>query len=335
LFDAQNIRFWDPVTGDSQRVAGQGADLDDQYCPRFSPEGDLLAYLQLLVGIDRLRPDAGIMPLGPTTLQVRRVAGGELQTRGLMVELEAGPTIDCPVWSGDGTVVALQLEEGDRIWLQLVDVSAGRLLAEIDDAREPKIAGDRLFFQRPDGVWSVAVKGGDEELVVSVDRLATFDISPLGRLAWLADVDEKRAAFIAGSDASNPPQPLELEGEAHSLRWSPDGESLMVFESDDCPVGELCRGRLLIYGPGQPDELLEVPVPRCGSAARGAPPERGELCVPSGKAVWSPDGTGLAYIANGTALAVLDLTGASPARAREEPGSLGLLPIVDLDWQAR
>jgi Tol biopolymer transport system component len=166
--------------------------------------------------------------------------------------------------------------------------------------------GTRLALTGPDGVRVLAADGSDERTLVSgLDPQAE---SVQQRIEWAPDggallYEVSRSTggglstgetFIVGIDGGPPRILLRSEGEPPRASWSPDGRT-MVFTRTHREAGAELR---LIDADGGNERLL--------ARFEGQSLTLG-TATGTGPAGWSPDGTKIAAVLNGTDVYVVDV----------------------------
>jgi Tol biopolymer transport system component len=221
----------------------------DEHCPRVSPDGDMLAYLEGTTVVVR-RLDANGLP-GATTAKVQH---SPASTDGLA----------CPQWSPRGGQLAIAVdgfddeayEQNFEVRVIEADGGAERVVAKPQAQFMPvsEIAwsplGDAIAYHTPDAVWVAPLDGGEPEMVWRAR--APFSPSASGfppypgmptQLAWLAtgelavstqtDVDGRYAQHIvdavSGDDEVIGTVPMDS---AWGWSWSPDGSRLAFADTD-------------------------------------------------------------------------------------------------------
>ncbi|MEM7351045.1 MAG: protein kinase [Acidobacteriota bacterium] len=185
--------------------------------------------------------------------------------------------------SGDRIVYASEREDGSsRLWVQPL---GGDLPSELPTLRvvveQPhwSMAGDRILFAaHGDGVWSLPVgSAGAPERIVH--RGSSPQLSPdgerlvferAGRL-WLAAADGTGAEII-----ESVPPAFFGRWVPRSPAFSPDGRSIVYFQPETGPIGNLWTVDL---EGGEPRRLLDRPF-------RGGDP------------IWTPDGRWIVFAAD-------------------------------------
>ena len=221
----------------------------DEHCPRVSPEGDMLAYLEGTTVVVR-RLDANGLP-GATTARVQH---SPASTDGLA----------CPQWSPRGGQLAIAVDGFDdesyeqNFEVRVIDADGGteRVVARPQAQFMPlseiawSPAGDAIAYRTADSVWIAPLHGGEPRRLWQ-GRTSTSGV-PSGfppypgmpdRLAWLAtgelavtaqtDVDGRFRLHIidvdSGRDRVLGTFPLESP---NTWSWSPDGSRLAFSDTD-------------------------------------------------------------------------------------------------------
>ncbi len=217
-----------------------------EHCPRVSPDGSMLAYLEGgeerggTVVVRRLDPTG---EPGPTTARVQYTN-----------------SLSCPQWSPDGQQLAVAIAGYDApdqtLEVRVIQVDGKeRLLATQRDQWMPPSelawspTGNAIAFTTPDSVWVAPLDGGEPERLWQ-GRPAQdpnwFGAPPAGtprRLSWLttgevavsafSDVDEHEVLRVvhpdSGRDRVLGTFPMS---EPATWAWSPDGSRLVFSETD-------------------------------------------------------------------------------------------------------
>ena len=250
-----NIWILDRTTGEQWRIPG--IRTDDM--PSFSPDGDSVVFCS----------DRG----GGFDLWIQRLADG--QPSGVPEQLtDQGGSEALPVFSPDGKWIAY-----GRVFRQQRDIWIG-------DARggPPRQLTNRPGFDiQPawshDGKWLAMVsdRGGSDDLwIVPVrDGAAVGEPEPIthgeakvnlptwapdGRqIAFIGTADNETSVWIVGVRDQRPPRRLDEGPDGpRFIRWSPDGESLLVSAFDDSQAGRLFEVSLETgaVAPVMPDVLF-------------------------------------------------------------------------------
>ena len=185
-----------------------------------------------------------------------------------------------PVWSPDGKAAAYlgQVDGTYQVFVrylnspvpvQLTKAGANEIHRWSPDSRRIYFRGDNPQKDGPKfAVFSVAAVGGDPELLMAIDSVATADVSPDGRTlaAYKTDADGFRRINIS-SPIGSPFQPYpsskfatKLNINSPLLRFSPDGKKLLFLLNDGVE-----KRWLLPYPAGkeEPKEVLSS-LPRLG-----------------------------------------------------------------------
>jgi dipeptidyl aminopeptidase/acylaminoacyl peptidase len=308
----------------------------DEYCPRVSPEGDMLAYLEGTTVVVR-RLDANGLP-GATTARVQH---SPASTDGLA----------CPQWSPRGGQLAVAVDGFDdesyeqNFEVRVIDADGGteRVVAQPQAQFMPlseiawSPAGDAIAYRTADSVWIAPVDGGEPRRLWQ-GRTSTSAI-PSGfppypgmpdRLAWLAtgelavtaqtDVDGRYAQHIvdavSGHDEVIGTFPMES---TWGWSWSPDGLRLVFADTDGT------------------EQLLD----RVSGTTVPIRPRLLGHVLPIWKLSWSPDGRRLVGTAGnpdpsadlGFGLVSMDPDGGSVKVL--SPWTLALYSEADASWSPR
>ena len=312
-------------------VATDGSDR----CPRVSPDGDHLAYLQ------------------DSTLVVAALdAAGEPRAPRVRTHLPASPS-ECPQWSPDGRSVGYVAFVGDAplYTARPAEVHAvtlegrDRVVAsfEAQTWHEPAFAwspgGEEVAYTTESGVWRARLGGeaerlwrpadGDpsQELPMVYDRPTSLAWSRRGEIAftvYASEPDEPNDPYGTGTESwavhvidpeSRRVERLGAVADGCAGAWSPDG------------------GRLAFPGP---DGQVRLHDRDTGSTNDVASTLRRRGGV--GEVAWSPDGRQLlAFIradARGYALVSVPLDGSETERRTPWTWSLDWIGLDDVDWSS-
>lgn len=228
----------------------------NEHCPRVSPDGDFLAYLEgpRLV-VRRLGPDGD---LGATTARFSypSVRADELT---------------CPQWSPVGRQIAIAVAGFDldayeqSFAVRVIDVDGtDRVVATRQSQYMPlaEIAwspdGDAIAYTTPDSVWVAPIDGGEPSMrwqgrTPSYGAPAGFPPHPGRpvRLSWLptgelavsaqTDVDGVDELHLV-DPVSGRDRVLDTFWSESALTWSPDGSRLVFWDRDGARVLDRTSG---------------------------------------------------------------------------------------------
>jgi Tol biopolymer transport system component len=213
----------------------------NEHCPRVSPEGDMLAYLEGRTVVVR-----ALNPTGDPATTATRV---KFDTRDLT----------CPQWSPDGRQLAVAITGYDApdqiIEVRVIELDGeNRLLAARRDQYMPLpwIAwspdGDAIAFTTPDSIWVAPLDGGEPEMLWRGRAPQDPVFGPplpgtTERLWWLAtgelaigaatDEEGHEAVHIVDPDSGRDHPlgdfPVDYP---ETWSWSPDGSRLVFSHSD-------------------------------------------------------------------------------------------------------
>lgn len=189
--------------GTTRLLVGSEGDKTTRVCPRFSPDGSLLAY-----GEERnasTRSEMAIVVTGFTS-------SGQLHGRENSFTVPASTPLvhPCPVWAPDGHRLAV-IAPG--LGLLFVDVDATRSLVPIDD---PGVAGLVPAVEwSPDG----------------------------SRVALLVATRFDETVWIVPADGSSPRRLIEFgrDALANTVTWAPDSRSVVVGGSYGSYFSGCCK----------------------------------------------------------------------------------------------
>lgn len=240
---------------DPRRLVGSRGDGLDQFCPSFSPDGSMLAYLE-----------SDHTGLGPGSLggsaQIVVVGLDEAAVSGELLRTAADWRV-CPTWSPDSTRVAYVTANSE---LAIGTVGGGAT------PLHPIVDGHTGIEWSPDGrviaVWGfveqdapsteirlVPVDGSETKVLATLTELMPELVGNGSYMDWSPD-SSKLAVLgegvrVIGLDGTT----VSIEGEAFpSIAWSPDGDLLAVTKENgvtlldaDIPEGR----RLVVEYPGE------------------------------------------------------------------------------------
>ncbi|MFI4946298.1 MAG: protein kinase, partial [Burkholderiales bacterium] len=314
VFSSDRKGHWDiwTVAADGGEPRALTDDVDIDYQPAVSPDGQWLAYASVLAPNQRL------------ALRVIPVAGGP--ARELPVP---GGMILSPAWSADGSWIYFATTPTPNaartsLWRVAARPGAGKptvqrvTLGEATDTNPALSAhGRRLAFARasnaPD-LFELDVKSGSVRQITATSCLEDYpQLSPDGRtLLFFSDRASQSGLYTLGIDGTGL-QPVTPPGIPSTLpRWSPDGKRFAFVRQAPSgwsivvqPVGGLSVSTLVSVPPGT---ALQAPH-------------------------WSPDGRSLAYTQSApgehSAVRVVDATGAD--REVAAPGGVVMFPAWSAD----
>lgn len=315
--------------GRTRQVVATGA---NEHCPRVSPDGDLLAYLEgTTVVVRRLDPNG--YP-GATTALVRHSSIGS-------------DALTCPLWSPRGRQLAIAVSTFDDgayeqvFEVRVIDADGTERLAARQQGQWmplPEIAwspdGDAIAYTTPDSVWVAPLDGGEPSMLWQGRALGApsgfppYPGRPV-RLGWLAtgklavsaqtDVDEVDALHLVDPDSGRDQAVGTFpSADPSTWSWSPDG-SRLVFSDHDGGV-----------------RMLDL---ASGKAVPLRPRLQGQV-LPIWRLAWSGDGRRLVGTAGdadpstvGFALISMDLDGSSVEVLT--PWTMALYSEADPSWSPR
>lgn len=319
-------------------VSTDGADR----CPRVSPDGDRLAYLQ----------DASLVvaPLDAAG----RPAAPRVRTRP-----PASPS-GCPEWSPDGRSVGYVAVLGDPNTplytarpAEVHAVARGgrdRVVAsfEVQAWHQPAFAwsprGNAVAYTTEAGIWRAPLGGqpellwrpdaGDpsQELPMAYDRPTSLSWSPGGTIAftvYASEPDEPGNAYGRGS-ATWTVRVID----PGSRRVERVGAIAGTDEGGGVPAWSPDGDRLAFRGP---DGAIRLHDRISGSTTRVTPP--GGRRVGYGDVAWSPEGDQLMTFtrtpARGYALVSIAVDGSATERRTPRTWALDWIGLDDVDWSGR
>jgi eukaryotic-like serine/threonine-protein kinase len=210
-----------PSGAPQQLTTGAGQDVDIA----ISRDGRRLAFAILQQNADLWK-----LPVSPET---GRAEGAPQQILATTREESRG------AWSPDGTRIAFNSDRaGDmNIWiLTTADGSTRRLTKGSGGDYQPEWSPDArriVFFSARSGnadVWSADVDSG---ALTQLTKSPSIDINPFfspdgSRIAYQSDQSGRLEAWVMNADGSAPRQ-LSHEGvSGHFLRWTPNGQSILL-----------------------------------------------------------------------------------------------------------
>ncbi|MCG6963914.1 MAG: PDZ domain-containing protein [Acidobacteria bacterium] len=229
---------------------------------------------------------------------------------------------DCPSWIGPHTVAFLSARAGRKNVFSLETVTGqATQLTNHDgsDVRAPRASADGsvIAYEFENGIWTVTLGGGTPKRVHidvpagrqrnTVERGSARDsagelaVSPDGTLAAFTAHGDVYVAVVRSKEDQEiaPPPTVRITANSfrdHDIAWSPDGSAL-VFSADDEGNDDLYLARPRPEGTEWAD-ALDFDIRRLTSSAAE---EHG--------AVFSPDGTRLAFIRGKGNLVVMKVDG--------------------------
>jgi Tol biopolymer transport system component len=284
--------------GEAPRVViSQEGDAIDQTCPRFSPDGASLAYIEQPAFAQEGDPRNIVFTGGvvdESTGLARRVPTSSLPVGGSLPD-------GCPAWSPDGRHLAM-LGSGRNLELVVFDLDGS----------------GTVRFQRDDA-------GADPD--ATPIQAATFAWSPDGsRLAVLIGFwPGTSELWIVPTDAGEPRRILAGAPDLEifrSIAWSPDGSEIAY------------RGHTYTENQeGAPETPRRHFVRRIAVDGASAPVELDTWTetkdVSSAGPAWSPDGGRMAYERNGEIV-----VGSADGSASRPLPTVRLVPPEDDPWEA-
>ncbi|MCX7024582.1 MAG: SUMF1/EgtB/PvdO family nonheme iron enzyme [Spirochaetes bacterium] len=233
------FRVWDTVTGACVRSVGGTGSADDPVTGSFAfdPAGGGVWTSGAADGLVLSKPDGSAvrsLPVDTAAVPPGKAGRQDLSPYDL-------------VPSPDGTTIALVVRD------RAVTISArdGRALAAVEAG--PGVAIGAARWTKDGGLLLEEATGGDDGSVrvVSVDaggrRAASFpldagqlvhaDVSPDG--SRIAAVYDDRKIRLFRTDGSFALAFKELEGGFQSVRWSPDGTTLVASDDGNAKLGKL------------------------------------------------------------------------------------------------
>jgi Tol biopolymer transport system component/DNA-binding winged helix-turn-helix (wHTH) protein len=179
------------------------------------------------------------------TLSQRRTSRIPLSDHQLVSGLAGSPRF--PSLSPDGTSLAFVDDVGGRpqVWVRSVTDGRATQLTFLDQAdlewTRWSPSGIEIYFNYAGGIWSVPVVGGRPRNVIARGRNPS--LSADGRtLAYegLGGTDSDLGIWIANADGTNPTRVLNRPFiSASTPAISPDGKSIVFFQSSGGPMGDL------------------------------------------------------------------------------------------------
>lgn len=280
--------FLTDPTGKREAFELAGPDGPD-WGPQWSPNGRLILVQN---GSINGEPDLSVWVMRPDGRGAKQLTGTS--------ELPIRRTQD-PVWSPDGTRIAMRGEVDGRIGIYVIDVAARSIVASTTDAGmaiEPAWSpdGTQIAIHVAEGriaVWTVG-EGAPE---VVVDRGTVFgpiwgpnDTLVFTEYVMTAPNEFFWAIFEVSSDGSSPRQLTDPGNglEDTQPQVSPDGRTLAFMRANH--VG------------------TESPAVCCGIILRSFATGEERLVGPYSDARWSPDGAWMAVSADNPAVAPPDPT---------------------------
>ncbi|HKX76037.1 MAG TPA: hypothetical protein VJR05_11695, partial [Acidimicrobiia bacterium] len=230
-----NIRFADPVATLDRRVVGTTEDEAHQFCPSFSPEGTRLAYYEAV----RTSLPAGLEMIegGGPFEQVNLVLAGVGEEGGVglpfrQVSLDSWISLECPVWSPRGDLMAMALEEPGGWQIRVLNLSDEAEVEHVlEGARSPVFApsGSHLYYQKEVALWEVDLDSGETRLLAQMADLAGFALPPRGSsLVFAGSVDgaDDRDIFLLDLDTLALRPLFDRSTDDVNPSFSPDGRSV-------------------------------------------------------------------------------------------------------------
>ena len=313
--------------GPARQIIATGSHED---CPRVSPDGEMLAYLE-----DR------------RTVVLRRLdSTGQPVAEAVRVRLNADQGVTCPQWSPDGQQLAVGVQ-GYETPDQFLEVRVigrdgrDRLIATRRDTYQPlpDIAwasdGEEIAFTTPDSVWIAPLDGGEARMawrgrapqppggppppgtIREVSWLATGELA-VNTLGRYTDVGQDEELHLVDPVSGREESLGTYSTDSTSWVWSPDG-SRAVFSDTDGTV------RLVDRSTGR-----TVPV---------EPRLKGKQ-IPIWGVVWSADGRRLVGTAADAdpSTVVFALVSMEPDGSSVDvltPWNMALYSTADVSWSAR
>ncbi len=218
--------FWTDNDAEIYRVRPDGTELQQltdnnlgDNSPRWSPDGEWIAYAVDNSEIYRMRPD------------------GSEQQRLTQVQ-----DADLPTWSPDGEWIAF-VSDRSEVYRVRPDGTDLELVAEADNISELAWSPDGewiAFISNRSNIYRVRPDGENLQLLTSTSmrRVSQLSWSPDGE--WIAfSASNNRLGsdlFKITADGSEIEQLTDLSGAILSLTWSPDGRKI-AFSSNYVDVG--------------------------------------------------------------------------------------------------
>lgn len=273
-----------------RRVAGSDTDGRDQVCPRFSPDGTMLAYTETGGPADT--------PTIPFDVVVVGFDDGTVGPEILRVESTGD---ECVSWSPDSTRLAYVIQDPEFTGLE-GEYDPFLLKVSTLDGQETTLfdnfGGHKDVEWSPDGstigvkgsrdnsyeaVWLVPVDGG------SPQELVRAGLSPAQPIVWSPDgskialsqwisgeADDGLIRIVSVDGSSEHTIPVSSLYQGESFAWSPDGSRFAYVDHSDERV-------VTVDSDGSnPVKLHPVELP---------PGYEGSTIYPG--PVWSPDGNSL------------------------------------------
>jgi dipeptidyl aminopeptidase/acylaminoacyl peptidase len=229
--------------GSAQQIIATQA---NEHCPKVSPDGDLLAYLEGTTVVVR-RLDANGFP-GATTARVRHTS----------IRADA---LTCPQWSPRGAQLAFAVSGFDddayeqNFEVRVIDADGTERVAAQQQAQYMPLSeiawspdGDAIAYMTPDSVWVAPLDGGESELLWQgrapgvPGGFPPYPGRPV-RLWWLAtgrlavstqtDVDGQEALHLVDPDSGHDQVLVTFPVDSPATwSWSPDGSRLVFSDTD-------------------------------------------------------------------------------------------------------
>ena len=214
--------------GEKRKLASPSAQFDSDRAPRFSPDGQMLAFIRspnFLIDDIYLVPNTGGEP--------KRLTFDNMQVAGL-------------AWTSDGREIVFSSNRGGPYGLWRVSVSGGApepLPAVGESATDPFVSrqGNRLAYTyrkvdrniwRAPGPHSTAKSSVPTKFIASSRNESSPQYSPDGRkIAFASNRAGSLEIWVCDSEGQNPVQLTNFGGtHTGTPRWSPDGQYI-AFDS--------------------------------------------------------------------------------------------------------